>query len=164
MLDFAFEAGANWRRIADETAVLDLRLPSPLYLPRTRHYIAAVEMHAVFTRDEGYFFRDEPFLPHPAFDRCLHLSISYGKGRTWRHRHDITQAACQGAFGIFLPHVWVQDPMVGGDVEHDRWHFRLFMDPTWAMPVAPRTPIRPLTYISWQDYIVQTKAPAIARG
>lgn len=170
LLTLAYQSGTEWRQAADEAAVLDLAtMPleiqaftsNPAWRRKVRHRVRdirpALDLEATLCRESGYY--SSGLLPNGAFDSCIHLSVAYGQGELpegWRHQHDITQALCEGAFGMFLPLVWVQppDPIIGGgDVHHDRFHFRLFVDhESWKMPLSPRVPMKPLTYITWEEY------------
>jgi hypothetical protein len=152
MLKAAYDLGHKWRQDAEEAPVLDIRIPGVRPTQKTRHRVPTFSLHAIMTRDEGYFTHPDRILPDEAWERCFHLSLSYGAGHGWQQRHDVTQAICEGAFGMWLQEVWVQPPGPGGDAQHDRFRFRLFVAPGWQMPIGPKILRRPPTYIRWSEY------------
>lgn len=160
----AARLGAKWRLEAEGAPVLDLRAADPRPAPKTAHRVEQLSLLAILTRDVGYFTHPERLLPDEAWERCFHFSLAYGAitrwGQTCVHRHDLTRAFCEGAFGLWLPEVWAQPPGPGLDQQRDRWRFRLFVAEDWRTPIRPKILRRPPTYVTWAEYLETAAAAA----
>jgi hypothetical protein len=140
---------AAWRRTLEDSEPLVLVADPDADPAATERMKAAARLgaravpevggHAVVTRDQGYHAAG--FLPHPVFDRALHLSLRFtdAYGNSTPHHHPAARHLCEGFFGAAcLPLVQVErpSPKAPHDVTVDRWRYRLFVMEDWSTPIV----------------------------
>jgi len=93
----------------------------------------------IFTRDEG--MHSSGWWKNPDYEQCWHLSISFVDPETLElapHDHAAAARWCE----LFFKHnrrlLWIEPPYSPTGVKHNVWHYRLFVDPTFTVPLLPR--------------------------
>ena len=92
----------------------------------------------LFTRDVGH--NSSGWWKNPDYERCWHLSLSYGDARTNRpieHQVDRSEAVARAFFGDDIKLCWLEPPYSPDGKLRQVWHYRLFADEGWQ-PFKPR--------------------------
>ncbi len=112
----------------------------------------------IFSRDAG--MHTSGWWKNPDYERCLHLSISFGHGLASGayvpapQDHVRARGWCKAFFGDRCRLLWVEPPYSPQGKQRDVYHYRLFMAPDWREPVLPRGEVysRDFTAAGWKSW------------
>ncbi len=153
-------AASNMRRVA-QYGVYTGRLltrEAVRYFDRCRLFHRETGSLLVFTRDAGY--HSSGWWKNPDYEHCLHLSLSFrpledDRGALPKDRR-LTDRWIDLFFGDTKRLLWAESPFSPEGKQRDVWHYRLFTDPTYAVPLLPRGEVyskqfTELGWLSWSD-------------
>lgn len=108
-----------------------------------------------YTRDAG--MHSGGWWKNPDYERCFHLSLCFfdPETREWApHNHKMAQEWCTFFFGDARRMLWIEPPLTKPGKQAGTWHYRLFMDESWTVPLLPRGEVysRELTEAGWKSW------------
>lgn len=125
----------------------------------TWHY-APLDARMILSRDEG--MHSSGWWKNPDYERCWHLSLSFAHvspligvpEESLPQDHKSAAAICEAIFGEDRRRLWVESPFSDHGRGRDVWHYRLFVDPTWAGSIIPRREVysRDHTDARWKSW------------
>lgn len=137
------------------------RIDSPAdakYMARClRRYRTDPWSQLIFTRDTG--MHASGWWKNPDYAQCLHLSLSFvgveGECVYPLPKHTaLTEQWVALFFGDWRRLVWCEPPFSETGKERDVWHYRVFTDPTFSLPLLPRGEVytREFTAAGWKSW------------
>lgn len=119
-------------------------------------------MTLILTRDTGHHTCG--WWKNPDYEACVHLSLSFWefKGNAQKLGHlkrdrTISDYCVEQVFGPTKNLVWAEPPYSPQGKAADVWRYRVFCDPTFAVPILPRGEVYTKAFteagwLSWSDY------------
>lgn len=130
--------------------------------PLDRRYLAfcrqltATGASLIFSRDKG--MHSSGWWKSPDHEQCLHLSISYFDPTTQQHTgyHSKKRSKiwCDLFFGAWTRILWAEPPFSEEGKRYGTWHYRVFTDETFTIPILPRGEVysKQFTELGWKSW------------
>lgn len=129
--------------------------PDRKYLASCRR-LTATGASLIFSRDKG--MHSSGWWKNPNFEQCLHLSISYfdpaTRQHTGYHSKKRSKVWCELFFGPWMRLLWAEPPFSDEGKRCGTWHYRVFTDGTFTVPLLPRGEVysKQFTELGWKSW------------
>lgn len=110
----------------------------------------------IFTRDVG--MHASGWWKNPDYERCEHLSLAFYDPETLEptkvQNKKLVERWCRLFFRDACRLLWIEPPGFPEGKARAVWHYRLFMDESWTVPLLPRGEVysREFTEKGWKSW------------
>ena len=152
-----------WKLVEGMRSIARLGTYSGLGTPADLRYIEfCKKLHRasgsllIFTRDAG--MHSCGWWKNPDYNHCWHLSLSFVDPESLQpttvHDHKIAQRWCELFFKDARRLLWCEPPFSPEGKARAVWHYRLFCDESYSIPLLPRGEVytREFTEKGWKSW------------